>query len=84
MAEYLLLKWGSLKAWKLKTEKSMQALQKWADGGVRASAMAQHDTQEQKQALCKLIDVVDGEITNDWSGEKMTKEEAKTYIMEYK
>jgi hypothetical protein len=83
MAEYLLLKWGTLKGWELKSEKSFAALRKYVDGGVSISAMAQHDTDEQKAALCELIDAVDGEIINDWSGEHMTKYEAKVYIMEY-
>ena len=45
--------------------------------------MLQKDTQEQKEILCKVIDLIDGEIENDWSGEIMSKEEAKKYIMEY-
>lgn len=36
-----------------------------------------------RRALCNLIDAIDGEIMNDWSGEQMTKEEAKQYVMEY-
>ena len=85
MAQHLLLKWGSLKGWDGldDNEPAMAALQRWADGGVSMSAACQHDTPEQKQALCDLIDAVDGTITNDWSGEKLTKEQAKAYVMEY-
>ncbi|QUM73313.1 hypothetical protein [Sphingopyxis granuli] len=43
----------------------------------------QRDTPEQKQALCNLIDLVDGEILNEWSCERMTKEAAKKYVLEY-
>ncbi len=81
--EYLLLKWGTLKGWNLTTEKSREAAQRYADMGMSMSAMAQHDTPEQKQALCDLIDAIDGPITNDWSGEEMSKEAAKKYVMEY-
>lgn len=84
MAEHLILKWGTLKGWKFETEASLEAAQRYADFGMSMSAMAQHDTSEQKKALCDLIDVLDGEIENDWTGEKMTKDEAKKYVMEYR
>jgi hypothetical protein len=83
MAEHLLLKWGTLKGWDLESDASMGALRKYADGGISPSAMAQRDTEAQKQALCELIDAVDGEIVNDWTGETMTKDEAKKYVMEW-
>lgn len=84
MSEYLLLKWGTLKGWRLETDTSREAAQKYADMGMSMSAMAQHDSPEQKQALCDLIDAIDGEVTNDWSGEVMTKDEAKKYVMGYR
>ncbi|MDW9762187.1 hypothetical protein GOB02_21860 [Sinorhizobium meliloti] len=84
MVESLLLKWGTLKGWDLESEASMAALRKYADGGLSMSATAQRDTDAQKQALCELIDAVDGEIVNDWSGETMTKDEAKKYVVEYR
>jgi hypothetical protein len=52
--------------------------------GVSYSCMAQKDTPEQKQLICELIDAFDGEIQNDWSGEMMTKDEAKDYVMTYR
>ena len=45
--------------------------------------MEQHDTPEQKQIICDIIRAVDGPITNDWSGETMTPDEAVKYVMEY-
>ena len=84
MSEYLLLKWGTLKGWELESEKSMAALRRYADGGMCGSAMMQHDTEDQKKALCDLIDAVDGKITNDWSGEQLTKADAKKYVLEYR
>jgi len=84
MSEHLTLKWGTLKGWDLESDASMAALRKYVEGGeVSMSCMAQHDTDAQKQALCELIDAVDGEIVNDWSGEPMTKEDAKKYVMEW-
>jgi hypothetical protein len=83
-SESLLLKWGTLKGWDLKTEASRAAAQKYFDIGEHSfSVMMQRDTPEQKQALCELIDAIAGPITNDWSGESMTKDEAKRYVMEY-
>lgn len=84
MSEYLLLKWGTLKGWNLENEKSREAAQRYADLGMSMSAMQQNDTPAHKQALCDLIDAIDGPITNDWSGEEMSKDEAKRYVMEYR
>ncbi len=83
MSEHLLLKWGTLKGWNVESEKAREAFKRYCEGGVSASAMMQHDTDPQKAALCDLIDAIDGEIMNDWSGEKLTKEAAKEYVMEY-
>jgi len=83
-SEYLLLKWGTLKGWDVNTDASRAALRKYHEDPVSMSAMAQRDTSRQTEALCDLIDAIDGEITNDWSGETMTKDEAKKYVREYR
>lgn len=85
MAESLDLKWGTLKGWSLgSNQKAIDLCNRYVDLGASMSAMAQKDTPEQKQIICELIDAVDGEIRNDWSGEVMTKEAAKKYVMEYR
>ncbi len=85
MTDSLLLKWGTLKGWDLKSEASRAAAQAYLNAGPQsgAGAMTQHDTDEQREAMCALIDAIDGPIQNDWSGEIMTKEEAKKYVREY-
>jgi len=85
VSEHLLLKWGNLKGWDLESEASRAALRKFFESGDNASAgMAMVRLQSaEKQALCGLIDAVDGEIQNDWTGEMMTKDEAKKYVLEY-
>ena len=85
MTESLSLKWGTLKAWSLKTEASMAALRKYHEAGpVLMSAMAQHDNDAQKNAICELIDAVDCEtICLDWEGENVSKEKAKEYVRGY-
>lgn len=83
--EYLLLKWGTMKGWNLGENEAARAAAKRYNeaGSVSMSAMAQHDTPEQKQALCDIIDAINGPIQNDWTGEQMTKDEAKKYVLEY-
>ena len=43
-------------------EAARAAAQRYADGGMSMSAMAQRDTPEQKQALCDLIDAINKAI----------------------
>lgn len=82
MPNTLTLKWGSVKGWHLETDAAKAALQKWADFGVSMSAMTQHDTPEQKQALLDAIDQMD-EIWLDWEGTQVTREQAKAYVQDY-
>jgi hypothetical protein len=84
MSESLLLKWGTLKGWELESEKSVEIFNRYVDLGASYSAMAQKDTEEQKAIICELIDAIDGKIQNDWTGEMMTKDEAKEYVMTYR
>lgn len=87
--DFLLLKWGSIKGYDFTDNwdnpKVQEAIERYNKSGERSmSAMLQHDNDDQKQALCDLIDVLtECPIINDWSGEKYTKEEAKEYIMNY-
>lgn len=83
MNEELTLKWGTLKGWDLKTDASKAAFETYANFGMSLGAMTQNDGAEQKEALCDLIDAIDGEIQNDWTGKLMTKDEAKAYVREY-
>ncbi len=83
--EYLALKWGSLKRWDLKTDASRAALKKFLDGGnVCSSAIMQRNNDEQKAAICELIDVANcDKIFLDWDEKYVSKEEAKKYVMEF-
>lgn len=83
MTDYLLLKWGTLKGYDVECQAAKLALQAYFDLGEQSmSRVMQQDTLQQKQLLCTVVDVVDI-ITNDHTGNDMTKEEAKKYIMEY-
>jgi hypothetical protein len=83
--EHLLLKWGTLKGWNLgNNEAARAAAQRYDQAGqVAMGCMQQHDNPAQKQALCDMIDAINGPIQNDWTGEKLTKDQAKAYVMEY-
>lgn len=84
MVEHLLLKWGTLKGWDVTgNEQAMTALQRYHDEPTAMGAAQQHDTVTQKQALCDLIEAVNGPVQNDWTGEIMSKEDAKKYVLEY-
>lgn len=83
MGASITLKWGNLKGWTGFTEDhpAYQAGNAFLEA-TGASAMEWLDD-KQKSLLCDLIDKVDGTITNDWSGEQMSKDEAKAYVREY-
>ncbi len=82
--ETLYLKWGSYKWHSDLQEPARNALQAYFDHGEhQLSAMAHKDTPTQRDLLCAVIDAVQGRIVNDWSGEEMTAEQAKAYVMEY-
>lgn len=84
--DYILLKWGTLKGWDFENSpKAFAALKEYERIGISFSAMTQRDTPKQKELICKMIDTVNGPITNDWTGEEYkTKAAAKKYVMEYR
>lgn len=85
-SDYLLLKWGTLKAWNFENSpKAFEALKKYGEIGSSLSAMAQRDTDEQKKLICEMIDNVNGPVQNDWSGEVYEDlSDAKKYVLEYR
>jgi hypothetical protein len=83
MTESLLLKWGTIKGWDNFTEKSQEIVRRYFADGMSMSCALEKPDEARKLILCELIDQLDGEIQNDWSGEMMSKDEAKKYVMEY-
>lgn len=82
----LTLKWGTVKGWtgaEPGTE-FRKALDVYFAEAVSSSAMLQNDTDHQKKAIIAMIDACEGTIYSDWSGNIMTKDEAKAYVLEYK
>lgn len=82
--DHLTLKWGTLKSWDLHSEKGRELLKKYNALGSSMSAMTQHDTPEQKELICQMIDECNAKkIYLDWDGIYVTKKAAKKYVMEY-
>jgi len=82
---YLTLKWGTLKSWNFSnSEKGKELLKEYNQIGSSFSAMTQKDTPRQKEIICELIDLCDGDtIYLNWNGEDISKEKAKEYVMNY-
>lgn len=82
---YLTLKWGTLKRWDFtNSEKGIELLKEYSNIGSCLSSMDQKDTPRQKEIICELIDLCDGDtIYLDWDGEEVSKEKAKEYVMNY-
>lgn len=76
------LKWGTLKGWNIESKKGKKLLDEYHKLGASMSVAMQKDTPRQKEIICELIDLCK-DITNDWSGKKMTKKQAKVYVMNY-
>ena len=82
--DYILLKWGTLKGYRVADNPVAQGLIKqYMELGASASAMLQEDTSQQKQIICELLRVHQGPIINDWSGEEMSVADAIRYVLEY-
>lgn len=81
---FLTLKWGTLKSWNCGTDESLQLLKQYKELGTSESAMTSYDTPEQKEIICKLIDLCDGETIHlEWDGVDVSKEKAKKYVLDY-
>ncbi len=82
---YLTLKWGTLKSWDFSnSKKGKKLLKEYYEIGSSVSAMAQKDTQRQKEIICELIDLCDSDtIYLDWDGKDVNKDEAKKYVLNY-
>lgn len=80
----LTLKWGTLKGWKLNTEKAQELMRQYIELGASVSVMSQRDTPEQKELIYQIIDAFNADtIYLDWDGKDVSKEEAKKYIADY-
>jgi hypothetical protein len=84
-ADYLSLKWGSLKSLRMRTPAVEEAFSRYESTGTHhGSALFHKDSPEQKAALCDLIDAVaaaGGQIQDEWTWKFMTADEAKRYVL---
>lgn len=82
--DYLSLKWGGIKRYDYENnEEAKKLIQELYDLWISNSAILQKNTDKHKEILCKLVDITDGIIVNDWDWEYYTKSKAKEYIMNY-
>lgn len=80
--DYVTLKWGTLKSWKLSNPKLEPLIEEYdQEGGICLSAM--NDTPRQKEIICEIIEVIGKPVYNNCSGEYLSVDEAKKYVMEY-
>lgn len=81
----LTLKWGVLKGYEgaLDGTPFGAAIDKYYACGVTLSVASQPKTPGHDEALYEAIDHADV-IWNDWTGEAMTKDEAKAYVRNYR
>ena len=86
MTESLTLKWGTLKGWNFDEDgPAMARLSEYAEMGMSLGAATQHDSPEQVEKICEIIDALDAPtVTNSWEGTDMSKEEAKQYVRNYR
>lgn len=82
---FLTLKWGTLKRWNFNSsEKGTKLLKEYFKIGSNLSAMMQNDTPRQKDIICELIELCDGDtIYLEWDNKDVTKKKAKEYVMNY-
>jgi len=82
---YLTLKWGTLKEYDFSNSKKGQKLLKeYKRIGASFSRMLQEDTPRQKEIICELIDLCDGDkIYLEWDGKYVSKQKAKDYVLNY-
>lgn len=78
----LTLKWGTLKGWDVKTPEAVALLKTYHSEPVSYSVMMQRDTAKQKETIIALIEISD-EIWLDWEGKKVSRDEAKKYVLTY-
>ena len=81
LKDQMSLKFGQVKSWSLNTPEARRVGTIYIE---RAKATKWEDwdgSDEQKRLVCDIIDALDGRITSDWTGELITKDEAKRYIM---
>ena len=80
----LTLKWGTLKSWSFSSAECQSLLEEWTQIGTTSSTIDQNNTPRQKEIICQLIDLCDGNTIHiEWDGVDVSKSEAKKYILNF-
>jgi len=79
---YITLKWGTIKSFNFSgSDRGKELLKEYREIGLCVSAACQHNTPRQKEIICELIDLSDGDtIFLEWDGKEVSKREAKDYV----
>lgn len=78
-------KWGTIKGYSAAdNSEALPLLKEYMAGWNAGNGKFDHPDEERKMLLCEAIDKFDGTIKSHWTGEEMTKEEAKKHVMEYR
>lgn len=81
--DYIVLKWGTLKDFRIGSQDGEKLIEKYRSLGT-SSAMTQSYSEEQKEIICRIIDACNANrILLDWNGKYVSKHEAKKYVMNY-
>lgn len=82
--DILTLKFGSVKSWNLSSDNvAHEKILSLSDLPFRYLNGVRYLSEEQKNVVCEVIDLVDGQIILEWTGKSMSKEEAKAYVLNY-
>jgi hypothetical protein len=84
MTDYLGLKFGTTKEVSLDSPIAVAAYYRYRPNGAPIAINMREESADEKRLLCDLIDAVEtvgGRIVDEWSGNRMTAEQAKRYVM---
>jgi hypothetical protein len=81
--DYVTLKWGTVKSYSIQNEGTWALMEKYLEAGTHQSAMAQRDTDDQKELLFQVLESIGEPVYLEWDGEYVSVEEAKEYIRNY-
>jgi len=81
--DYVTLKWGTLKSYNIQNPNTWAIMEKYFEDGTSMSAMAQRDSDHQKELLCQVIESIGEPVYLEWDGVYVSIEEAKEYIRNY-
>lgn len=82
--DFITLKWGTIKSYQLENPALDPLIEEYnREGGMPMSAMAQRDTDRQKEIICEMLEIIGRPVYLEWDGNYVSVEEAQKYVREY-